>query len=143
IDDAIAYVRPELYVTPKTKPDEEEDALLDRGFALFRREELADFLTMNAGLVFFDTRLQLHWAAQAAAGVGRTLLPRRDDFSHESFEWLPDRRVLAQGEHDGWRAAIRPRDLTLIAGDDELPLDGRTLDEAFAFFEKRCGVALA
>ena len=36
---------------------------------------------------FRDARLQLRWASQPAAAVGRTLLPHRDDFSEESLQW--------------------------------------------------------
>ena len=34
-----------------------------------------------------DARLQLHWAAQLAATVGRTLAEPRADDSHTSFRW--------------------------------------------------------
>ena len=43
-----------------------------------------------------DVRLQLHWAAQAAAAVGKQLLPHRPDFSEQSLEWLEVSRVLAK-----------------------------------------------
>jgi len=86
-----------------------------------------------------DTRLQLHWAAQAAAGVGRTLLPCQDDDSHTNFAWSDERGALMQG--DG-RSGLRLRDLTLLYGDEEFPLAGRTLDDAFRFFEERTGTSL-
>ena len=35
----------------------------------------------------WNARLQLHWAAQAVAGVGRTLLAQRPDDSQTSFTW--------------------------------------------------------
>lgn len=85
-----------------------------------------------------DTRLQLHWAAQAAAGVGRTVLPKQADDSHTNFRWREG--SLMQGDD---RSGIRIRDLTLLFGDDEYPLTGRTLDDAFRFFEERVGQTLA
>jgi len=87
-----------------------------------------------------DTRLQLHWAAQAAAGVGRTILPKQADDSHTNFSWSHERGALMQG--DG-KSGVRVRDLTLLFGDEEYPLAGRTLDDAFRFFEERVGTMLA
>src|SRR4051812_46717327 len=84
----------------------------------------------GAGETMNDTRLQLHWAAQAAAGVGRTILPKAPDDSHSSFTWEDGR--LMQG--DG-RSGLRIHDLTLVSGSDELPLAGLTLADAFRFFE--------
>lgn len=86
-----------------------------------------------------DTRLQLHWAAQAAAGVGRTVLPKQADDSHTNFSWCHEREALLQG--DG-KSGVRVRDLTLLFGDEEYPLAGRTLDDAFRFFEERVGKML-
>lgn len=85
-----------------------------------------------------DTRLQLHWAAQAAAGVGRTVLPKQADDSNTNFRWSDG--TLMQG--DG-KSGIRVRDLTLVYGGDEFPLTGRTLDDGFRFFEERVGQTLA
>ena len=45
-----------------------------------------------------DTRLQLHWAAQIAARVGRTLQPPQPDDSHTAFTWSPDLGALVQPE---------------------------------------------
>lgn len=94
-----------------------------------------------------DTRLQLHWAAQAAAGVGRTLLAPQPDDSHHSFTWSGEHEALVGGiveEH--WQAGLRPRDcaLLLIRGEvvDAYPLAGRTLDDGFAFYESRLGCTL-
>jgi hypothetical protein len=87
----------------------------------------------------WDTRLQLHWAAQAAAGVGRTLLPKEPDFSHESFTWSAEHHALLGGGDP--RAGIRLFDMTLVVVEanrvvDELPMNGRTLDDGFSFFER-------
>ena len=77
-----------------------------------------------------DARLQLHWAAQLAATVGRTLSPPRPDDSHTSFRWVDDALV----QDDAFRSGLRLRDLTLVLGDDnEFALDGRTIDDGFAW----------
>ena len=90
----------------------------------------------------WDARLQLHWAAQIPTGVGRTLIAQRPDDSNTAFRWSAERGALLQEPVDGLKAGIRLRDLTLLAGDDELPLRGRTLDEGFAFLESRFGAKL-
>ncbi|HKR65410.1 MAG TPA: hypothetical protein VJZ00_16880 [Thermoanaerobaculia bacterium] len=84
--------------------------------------------------MLWDTRLQLHWAAQAAAGVGRTLLAPQGDFSHESFSWSGDDGALFVASTP--RAGIRLRDMTLLAGDETFPMNGHTLADGFAFFER-------
>jgi hypothetical protein len=92
-----------------------------------------------------DARLQLHWAAQAAAAVGKQLLPHQPDFSEQSLEWLAGSRALAQGVVAGarpFRSAIRlgnPALLLLGEGGEtlrELPLEGRTLDEAYDWAQR-------
>jgi len=92
-----------------------------------------------------DTRLQLHWAAQAAAAVGKQLLPHRPDFSEQSLEWLAGPRTLAQGAVAGarpFRSAIRlGSPALLLLGEDgetlrELPLEGRTVDEAYEWVKR-------
>jgi hypothetical protein len=92
-----------------------------------------------------DARLQLHWAAQVAAAVGKQLLPHQPDFSEQSCEWRDSPRVLAQGLVEGpqpFRAAIRlsPPALQLLGPADEtlreLPLAGRTLEEAYVWMRR-------
>lgn len=85
-----------------------------------------------------DARLQLHWAAQAAAGVGKLLLPHQPDYGEQSFQWLAGPRVLAQGIVNGrFRSAVRPSPAALVFLDGggaalaELPLEGRTVDEVY------------
>ena len=85
-----------------------------------------------------DARLQLHWAAQAAAAVGRQLVPHQPDFGEQSFQWLAGPRALAQGIVEGrFRSAVRPSPAALLLLDEngatlaELPLEGRTLDAAY------------
>jgi hypothetical protein len=92
---------------------------------------------------FRDARLQLHWAAQPAAAVGRTLLPHRDDFSEESFQWSAALGALVQKN-----SGIRLRDMTQLLLDDrgriidELAMNGRTLDEGYSFYEHHFNVRL-
>jgi hypothetical protein len=96
-----------------------------------------------------DARLQLHWAEQVAAAVGKQLLPHQPDFSEQSCEWRDGPRVLAQGlvqeTTEGahpFRAAIRlsPPALQLLGPADEtlreLPLAGRTLEEAYDWMRR-------
>lgn len=96
-----------------------------------------------------DARLQLHWAAQAVAGVGRSLVPPRADDSHSNLEWSHGQRALMSNAiADARRAALRFRDLTLLVlGSDgsiseEFTLRGRSSDEAFAFFERAFGATV-
>jgi hypothetical protein len=89
-----------------------------------------------------DARVQLHWAAQAVAGVGRTLHAPRADDSHTNFAWSDVHEALVQEPVDGVTCGLRLRDLTLIAigaGVRELSMHGRTLDDAFAFLESQFG----
>jgi hypothetical protein len=80
-----------------------------------------------------DARLQLHWAAQLAATPGRTLAEPRADDSHTSFRWTEDALV----QEDRFRSGLRPRDHTLLLGDAEFALDGRTIDDGFAWLAAR------
>lgn len=93
-----------------------------------------------------DTRLQLHWAAQAVAGVARACVSAEADDSHTSFEWSETRHALMGAAlGDGSHAGLRLRDATLLVrGDDvgEFSLQGRTLADAFRFYEERLGGAL-
>ncbi|HYM60486.1 MAG TPA: hypothetical protein VEZ11_06295 [Thermoanaerobaculia bacterium] len=100
----------------------------------------------------WDARLQLHWAAQPAAGVGRRLLPKQADYSQESFSWSCEHGALLQGVVSAprpVRAGIQLRGLTLLILDDcgvtvdSLPMNGRTLGDGFAFFEQLFGTAIA
>jgi hypothetical protein len=87
-----------------------------------------------------DARLQLHWAAQAAAAVGKQLVPHQPDFGEQSFQWQAGPRALAQGLVPGekpFRAALRPSPAALLLLDEngaalgEFLLEGKTLDEAY------------
>jgi hypothetical protein len=87
-----------------------------------------------------SARVEVHWAAQIVAAVGRALIPAVPDDSHTSLEWLEAERLLLGGATPrGLRLGLRPADLTLVLRDPqdrngearrELPLVGRTLDEA-------------
>src|SRR5450631_2317130 len=86
-----------------------------------------------------DARVELHWAAQIVAAVGRALIAAAPDDSHTSLEWLEAERSLVGGATPGGkRLGLRPADLTLVLHEPqdrnggprrELPLAGRTLDE--------------
>jgi hypothetical protein len=94
-----------------------------------------------------DTRLQLHWAAQAAAGVGRTLIPPRPDDSHTSFTWSPSLGALLQESVNGAQAGIRIAEFSAIVVQDgdvtrSIALHGATLTDAFTFFEEAFGAPL-
>jgi len=89
-----------------------------------------------------DARLQLHWATQAVAAVGKQLLPHQPDYGEQSFQWLEEPRALAQGMVDAdrpFRSAIRLASPSLLLLDGageilrEMPLEGRTLEEAYGW----------
>lgn len=98
-----------------------------------------------------EARQQLHWAAQAVAAVGKQLLPHQPDFSEQSFAWMAGPRVLAQGVVDGprpFRAAIRLAEPALLLLDEDceilarMPIEGRTLDEAYAWVRQEAEALL-
>jgi hypothetical protein len=91
-----------------------------------------------------EARLQIHWAAQAVAAVGKQLLPKHPGFSEQSFQWLEGPRALAQGMVTAgagrpFRSAIRLASPSLLFLDEngeilrEMPLEGRTLEEAYSW----------
>jgi len=97
-----------------------------------------------------DALLQLHHGLQAAAGVGRTLIPPKPDDSHTSFSWSQKHGALVQDCVDGrFRAGLRLCDLALLVIDaedrvtDSFCLRGRTLDDGFRFYEERVGRMIA
>jgi hypothetical protein len=92
-----------------------------------------------------DARRQLHWMAQAASAVGKRLLEHQPDYGEQSFRWSAEARALAQGAvaaSTPFRPALRPSPPALLLLDAdgsplrELPLDGRTLEEAFRWLEE-------
>ncbi len=98
---------------------------------------------------FSDALLQLHHALQAAAGVGRTLIPARPDDSHTNFAWSEKHGALLQECVDGrYRAGLRFSDLALLLVDANdcvtgaFCLRGHTLDEGFRFYEEHVGKML-
>jgi hypothetical protein len=96
-----------------------------------------------------DALLQLHHGLQAAAGVGRTLIPARPDDSHTNFAWSEKHGALLQECVDGrYRAGLRLSDLALLLVDandcvtEAFCLRGHTLDDGFRFYEERVGTML-
>jgi len=62
-----------------------------------------------------ETRVQMHETLQAAAAIGRTLLPPQPDDSHHSFTFSPTHEAFVQGlVDDRFRPGFRMRDLTLL-----------------------------
>jgi hypothetical protein len=95
-----------------------------------------------------DARVELHWAAQVVAAAGRALIPALPDDSHTSLEWSAAGRLLVGGlTPRGSRLGLRPTDLTLAVVDaagapqHELPLAGRTLEQALAWAAELLGGA--
>ncbi|HEY7214434.1 MAG TPA: hypothetical protein VIC28_07375 [Thermoanaerobaculia bacterium] len=91
-------------------------------------------------------RLQLHWLAQAAAAVGKQLLPHQPDYSEQSFQWSGGLRALVQATVEAarpFRAGLRPSPpALLLAGDGgeilcELPLESRTSEEVYGWMSER------
>ncbi|MEM9459305.1 MAG: hypothetical protein AAGF11_34315 [Myxococcota bacterium] len=87
-----------------------------------------------------EARLAIHWAAQTVAAFGFSLVPARDDFSHTTLRWSDEAQgMLSQSlPDDGLHAALHPVDfaISLRRGGEtlgKLALDGRTLDEIFAW----------
>ena len=84
-----------------------------------------------------DTRHALHFAAQAAANLGRLYGKDPGDYSHISLRWLPAEAALAselvEAEGGRLRAALRfdPLEWVLLDGEGAplktLPLAGRSL----------------
>jgi hypothetical protein len=108
---------------------------------------MSDWETLGAvdPRALIDARLQLHWAAQAAAAVGKQLLPHQPDFSEQSLEWLNGPHVLAQGVIEGkrpFRPAIHLAHPALMLLDEsggticEMQLEGHTFDEAYEWMER-------
>lgn len=113
-----------------------------------RKASGAEKRRITTAMNLIDSRIQLHHALQPAAGIGRTLLPPRPDDSHSSFMWSEVHGALVQEPAEGHiQSGLRLRDLTLLliapGGVSEYPLRGRTLDDAFRFYEERVGRMLA
>jgi hypothetical protein len=81
-----------------------------------------------------NARLELHYAAQIVSAAGSTLIPAKEDASHTNLGWK-------DGALHGHRAALRFADLAIVAGDDVLPLAGKTLDEGTQWLADRLDVA--
>jgi hypothetical protein len=103
------------------------------------------------GLV--DARLQLHQAAQVVASAGVTFLAPEPDDSHPNLGWVESLGALVGRPLPGTDAQVglRVADLSLLLVDgrgessEELALDGRTLDDGYAWLAEvmaRAGAVL-
>lgn len=88
-----------------------------------------------------DARLQLHYATLVVASAGATLLEPKPDDSHPNLGWLESQHALIGRPLPGAAAqmGLNVPDLSLVLvernGDvsAELTLDGRTLEDAYAW----------
>lgn len=88
-----------------------------------------------------DARLQLHHAAQVVASAGVTFLAPQPDDSHPNLGWVESLGALVGRELPGAKVqlGLRVDDLSLLRVDgagrvgDELTLDGKTLEDAYAW----------
>lgn len=74
-----------------------------------------------------NARLQLHHALQLGTRIARAYLEDQPDDSHTSFAWR-DGGLEGQPVQD-WRFALRFAELTVEAGGESYPLEGRSLAE--------------
>ena len=86
----------------------------------------------------FDTRLQLHWAAQIVASFGNAVIEPRADDSQSNLGWVEDLGALcSHPSTEGLSVALRLADLTLLFLDreekviSEIRLQGKTLEQGF------------
>jgi hypothetical protein len=91
-----------------------------------------------------EARLQLHWAAQLVAAVGKTHISPRPDDSHPNMEWWDGMGALVGNPSETtpvFRAALRPSAFFLLLLDgngdvvDEFALEGHTMSEGFVWLE--------
>jgi hypothetical protein len=92
-----------------------------------------------------DSRLQLHWAAQALASVGGQHVEPRPDDSHRNIEWVANLSAFVgnlSGGEKGFRLALHPRSLELRLLDADhtkvssIDLKGKILDEGYLWVEE-------
>jgi hypothetical protein len=101
----------------------------------------------RAATELIDARLQLHHAAQLAAAIGISYLPRQADDSHTNLEWIHTVDALAsrpaKGSSATIRLAVRPNLFSLLLLDDAneplatFRLNGRTLSGATRWVRAR------
>lgn len=98
--------------------------------------------------VLADARLQLHWAVQLLAAFGESFVPNREDDSHSTLTWSPERRAFLSGATTGGsalRLGLEPSSLSYrLFGpgptwSDPFELRGRTLVEAGAWLSRELG----
>jgi hypothetical protein len=102
-------------------------------------------------LTLEDSRLQIHWTAQAIASVGMAFGEPADDDSHTNTEWLDRGRMLAgqvTSRMPPFRVALDPASLTLLLLDLEgdeigrLGMDGLTLDQGYDWLSAMIGTLI-
>jgi hypothetical protein len=86
-----------------------------------------------------EARLELHHAAQLAAAVGVSYLPKCDDDSHTNLQWIESANALSSRPVAGTtavRIAVRPHPFSLLVLDADgaeratFALSGRTMIDA-------------
>lgn len=85
----------------------------------------------------------IHHAAQLAAAVGNSLLPKSDDDSQSNLEWLPGLNALAGQMIDGsFRAALRYLPFEILVLDDQNriregeSIPGRTKEQLLTWLQQ-------
>ena len=85
-----------------------------------------------------ETRIQLHWAAQLLSAAADAKLEKKADDSHSNLGWeATDRQLVNRAGH-----AIDVAKFQLIAGSNEFPLHGITLDDSKVWLSKKIGNSL-
>lgn len=98
--------------------------------------------------VLAETRVQLHWAVQVVGAVPLSFLEQVPDFSHANLGWIVADAALVSrlvGVSPPIRVGLDFPDFKLTVRDaadfvvDRLPLEGNTLDDAYAWIAEVMG----
>ncbi|MGE0433985.1 MAG: DUF5996 family protein [Planctomycetota bacterium] len=92
----------------------------------------------------WDTRVQMHWALQIPAAVGKQLVEKAPMDSHTSLGWLEERRALAtdwSASEPNVSAALQLATFRVLLdhdnGSDTYDLKGRSLADGYAWLQER------
>ena len=92
----------------------------------------------------WDARVQMHWALQVPAAVGKQLAEKQPADYHTSMGWLEERRALATEWSAGEpyvSSALQVATLNILLdhdnGSDTFDLNGKTLAEAYSWLQGR------